>query len=205
MTTIPFTPRRFTREEYMRLAEVGILGEDDRVELLGGQIIVMTPIGREHIACVERLTRAFWKRLFAKGLDDRFNVSIQNPVILDDWSEPQSDVVLSRGAAGTSPKPEPPDTLLAIEVADASYVYDRHTKAAFYARAGIPELWIVDVPREAVEVLRKPSPEGYRAVERKRRGKRLTVLAIPSLKLTVDEVLGERPRNAQRRRGRGRS
>jgi hypothetical protein len=175
--------RRFTVEEYRRLGEVGILHEDDRVELIDGEIVEMTPIGERHALAVIYLNNAL-----ARGLEGRALVSPQNPLRLGPHSEPQPDLVLLRPAADRLPAA--PDALLVIEVADTSLAYDRDTKLPRYARAGIPEAWIVDLEGQAVEVHRAPGPTGYRDVQRLGRGASVSPAAFPDLRLAVDDILG---------------
>lgn len=179
------TRRRFTVDEYHRMAEVGILHEDDRVELVEGEIVEMTPIGSRHFACVLELTR-----LVGGQIGDEVRLSIQNPVRLGERLEPQPDVALlkARDYAGSLPGPE--DVLLLIEVSDTSISYDRDVKLPLYARAGIPEVWIVDLVNEAVERYTEPTTDGYRRLERVRRRETLRSEAFPALVLPVAAVLG---------------
>ncbi len=179
--------RRFTVEEYHRLAEAGILTEDDRVELIEGELVKMSPIGSRHAACVRRL--ADW---FFTHHGHRFLVSVQDPISLGPYSEPQPDLALLRPRADfyASAHPGPSDVLLVIEVAESSADYDREHKLPLYGRAGIPEAWVVDLSRGEVVVGRDPSPEGYRTVRIARRGETLSPLAFPDLALPVEEILG---------------
>jgi Uma2 family endonuclease len=178
--------RRFTVDEYHRMAEAGVLTEDDRVELLDGEVVVMAPIGARHAACVDRLNELL---VFAAAR--RAIVRVQNPVRLDDHSEPQPDVVLVRRAEDfhASRTPGPEDTLLAIEVGDSSVRFDRDVKAPLYARTGIIELWLVDLGANEVSVCRRPGPDGYGDMRVKRVGDVLSPQALPEVALKVDEVL----------------
>src|SRR5262245_4728910 len=135
------TRRRFTRAEYYRMAEVGILGEDDRVELIKGEIIEMSPIGRRHTAFVGNLTQLLAVRLAGRAL-----VWVQNPVALADDTEPQPDLAVLRRRRVPYKDREAwaEDALLLIEVADSSLAYDRTTKLRLYGEAGIAEYWVVD-------------------------------------------------------------
>jgi len=179
--------RRFTVDEYYRMAEAGILREDDRVELLNGEIVRMSPIGKDHAACVDVLTE-----LFVALVRGRAQVRIQGPVRLGRHGEPQPDVALlgPRADRYRSGHPEPPDVLLVVEVADTSLDYDREVKIPEYARAGISEAWLVDLVGEAVEVHRDPAPDGYRDVRRARRGETVDVAAFPGIEIGVDDILG---------------
>lgn len=176
--------RRFTVDEYHRMAEAGIIGPDERVELIDGRIVAMNPIGSPHAWCVKRVNRAFAR------LGDRVMLSIQDPLRLDDNGEPEPDVAVLRPDAPEDRHPGPGDVLLVVEVADTSLAYDRGTKAPLYVRHGIPELWIVDLGGERVEVHREPSPSGYRLVRALGRGQRASPLFAPDLVVEVDAILG---------------
>lgn len=147
-------PRRFTSDEVQTMLRAGILHEDDRLELIDGQLIVMSPIGDPHIACVNRLNR-----LFVERTTSDIAVSIQNPVRIDAHNEPEPDVVLTTAYDGA---PHPEDVVLLVEVADSSLPYDRTVKLPLYAQAGIPEVWIVNLADAQVEVHREPSDGVYR-------------------------------------------
>jgi Uma2 family endonuclease len=177
---------RFTVDDYRRLAEVGILTEDDRVELLDGEIVRMSPIGDRHMAAVNRCNR-----VFSRAAGERVLVSVQNPVDLDPYNEPQPDVALLRPrdddyARG---KPGPPDLLLVVEVADTSLAYDRQTKLPRYAATGVREAWLLDLEADALEVHREPRPDGYALIRRYRRGERVRVAALPDVEMAVDDLL----------------
>jgi Uma2 family endonuclease len=178
--------RHFTVEEYYQMVQAGILSEDDRVELIKGEIVEMTPISSRHAACVARLTASF-ARVQEKGI-----VWVQNPIRLSECSEPQPDLALLRPRpdfyAATHPSPQ--DVLLVVEVAETSGGYDREVKIPLYGRAGVPEVWLVDLEREIVESYHKPSSLGYGEVRQFGRGQRLVSYSVPDLELTVDEVLG---------------
>ena len=178
--------RLFTVEEYHRMGEVGILGEDDRVELVEGEIVQMSPIGSRHATCVRRLNHLFGRHLLGRAIID-----VQNPIRLSQHSEPQPDVSLLKPRADfyASGHPGPEDVLLVVEVVESSGAYDREVKVPLYARAGIPEVWVVDLAEGRVEVYRKPSAEGYREVRQLGRGERLAPEALPQLELGVEEVL----------------
>jgi Uma2 family endonuclease len=179
--------RRFTVDDYYRMAEVGILTEDDRVELLDGEIVEMSPIGSDHGGHVKRLTALFTSRLGARVI-----VSVQDPVRLSRHSEPQPDVVLLRPRddfyARSHPRPE--DVLLLVEVADTSVDTDRRIKMPLYARAGIGEVWLLDLPAERVEIYREPAATGYRETRTLARGQGLSPQAFPDLALVVEDLLG---------------
>ena len=179
--------RRFNVEDYYRMAEAGILGEDDRVELIEGEIVEMPPIGPAHGGGVTYLTNTF-----ARLVGDEAILSVQNPVRLSDLSEPVPDVCLLRPRAdfyrGSHPGPE--DVLLLIEVADTTATFDRRVKLPLYARAGIREYWIVDIGTGIVEIHRGPRPEGYAERSELRPGEHVAPAALPDAPLSVGDILG---------------
>jgi hypothetical protein len=177
--------RRFTRAEYYRMVEAGILGPRDRVELIRGEIVEMSPIGRRHRAFVGNLNH-----LLAPPLDGRAIVWVQLPVVLTDDSEPEPDLMVLRRRAQSYKEREADadDVLLLIEVSDTSLAYDRSTKQRLYAQAGIAEYWIVDCEAEAVEVYRDPGPEGYRDVRRVEGRAVLALQAFPDVQLSIPDI-----------------
>ena len=140
------------------MALAGILAEDDRLELIDGDLIDMTPIGSRHAGAVSRLTRLFGAAVGADAI-----VSVQNPVQLDRYSQPQPDLALLRSRADfyAQSHPQPADVLLIVEVAEASLNYDRDVKVPIYARHGIPEVWLLDVAARCLTVFRAPGSDGY--------------------------------------------
>jgi Uma2 family endonuclease len=182
------TPRRlFTVDEYERMIQAGIFAEDDRLELIDGEILTMSPIGSRHAACVRRL-----QRLFTQQLADQVFIDVQNPLLLDDHSEPQPDVVLlkDRPDLYATEHPRPEDVFLVVEVADTSLAYDRETKVPAYAGSGIPEVWLVDLTAAAIEVYRSPSSNGYQEVITCRDTDHLAPLAFPHLQIAVVRIVG---------------
>jgi len=178
--------RRFTIDEYQKM--VDCLAEDDRVELIEGDIVEMSPIGRLHAAQVRRLT-AVLSRLAA----DRAMVSVQNPVDLDDHSEPEPDVALliARSDYYAGRHPGPADVLLLIEVSDSSADHDRQVKLPLYARAGVQEVWIIDLAiPDVIEVYREPSAGGFTRLARASRGDMVAVPGLPGAAVEVDALLG---------------
>lgn len=187
MTTL-LTRRRFSVDDYHRMAGAGIFADADRVELILGEIVEMTPIGSRHAGTVNYLVRAL-----SAGLGDRAIVAAQNPVQIGGLdSEPQPDVTVLRPRADfyRDSHPEPGHVLLAIEVADRSAETDRRVKVPLYARAGILEVWLVDLAAGRVETHRDPAPEGYRTRRVHGRGETAAAAAFPDLALPVDAVLG---------------
>jgi Uma2 family endonuclease len=185
LSRYPATPRRLlTVDEYHRMGEAGILTEDDRVELIEGELVAMAPIGTEHIAATNALTR-----LLVLAVGDRGIVSVGNPVRLTRHSEPQPDFSVLKPRDGyrtTMPRPE--DTMLAVEVANTSLEYDRKVKLALYARAGIPEVWIVNLAAEEVEVYRSPAADLYTSVTRACRSDTLTIEALAGVLIPVARI-----------------
>ena len=180
--------RRFDVDEYHRMIEAGILSEDDRVELLDGEIVQMHSIGSRHFASVIQIGNLLIPQLSGSAL-----VSIRGPVRLSRFSEPEPDVALLRvrDDCYASGLPEPADTYLIVEVADSSLLKDRTAKLPLYAVAQIPELWIVDLTANAVDVHRDPEGHGYATVTRFAEGV-VTPLAFPDLRLDVREILPNR-------------
>jgi Uma2 family endonuclease len=173
--------------DYYRLAEVGILDESSRVELIEGELIDMAPIGSNHAGVVNGLARA----LFA-ACGDRAVVAVQNPVRLDEFNEPQPDFAVLRPRADLyrARHPAPADVLLLIEVANSSLRFDRNVKLPLYARAGIPELWIVDLGRRVVESFRGPSQGAYGPERTYREGERVTLASAPHIEIALTGVFG---------------
>lgn len=181
------TRHRFTVVDYHKMAEAGILGEDDRVELIEGEIVDMTPIGRRHLACVDRLAE-----LLGEGLRRKVIVRVQGSIRLSELSEPQPDLALLRRRSDFYAAAEagPQDVLLIIEVADTSFLHDRDVKVPLYAQAAIPEVWLVDLNGDSIAVHRDPGPDGYHTVFVVRGKDRLSPQAFPELVLTADQMLG---------------
>lgn len=184
---MPLLTRPFTKDEYHRMIEAGILKEDDRVEFLEGNIIAMAPIGSRHVACVNRLNR-----LLNRVLGDRAQISVQNPVSLSGNSEPQPDLVVLRPQENfySTALPAPQDILLIVEVGEASAATDRQDKLPLYARAGIQEVWLVDLIEECIEAYREPLRDGpYQTRHVFRRSEQVTLSAFPDIHLSVDDLL----------------
>jgi Uma2 family endonuclease len=177
---------RISVADYYRMAECGVLRPDERVELLDGQVVPMTPIGPRHQGCVD----------FLSGRLHRFAgdviVRVQGPVHLGDYGEPEADLALLAPRADNyrAAHPRPDDTLLVIEVADTSLERDRDVKLPLYAAAAIPEVWIVALNAGRVEVYREPGADGYASVRHAGPGDTLTPLRLPQVSLQVDDILG---------------
>ena len=179
------TRRRFTRKEYHRMGEAGILREDDRVELIRGEIIEMSPISPRHAAFVDNLTR-----LLVRRLPDSAIVRVQGPVALADDTEPQPDltVLRLRDVPYKDREAWADDAVLMIEVAHSSLAYDRCIKRSVYAEAGIPEYWVVDCAAETIEVHRDPGADGYRDVRLVTGAAELAPQAFPDVVLSTADI-----------------
>ncbi len=176
--------RRFTVEEYHRMAESGILTEDDKVELIHGEIIAMSPIGIRHMSCVNRLNMLLTSLFTGEAI-----VSVQNPVKINHDSEPEPDLVLLRHEndfyARRAPTVE--DVLLIIEVADSTLRYDQKVKLPLYAQAGVREVWIVNLEKEQVEVYTQEG-KNYRQQKNYKKDDKFTFM---KREIQAKAILGE--------------
>lgn len=179
------TRRRFTVQDYHRMAEAGILHEDDRIELIEGELVEMAAIGSRHFTCVNTLNHLLVREVSGEAI-----VSVQNPVRLDEHSEPEPDLAVIRPRDYRESLPGPDDVLLLIEVSDTTLSYDRNVKLPLYARSGIPEVWILDLAGETVERHTGPSGEIYRHLERSQRKETLASSILPELVFDVNALLG---------------
>lgn len=179
--------RLFSAAEYHRMAETGILSEDDRVELIEGEVLTMAPIDSRHAACIGRFTE-----ILSRLSDLDAIVWVQNPILLDERTEPEPDVALlsRRGDFYSGQHPVPTDVLMVIEVADTSIEYDRRVKLPLYAWSGLPEVWIVDLSAETIEIHSRPVTGEYREALLAKRGETLKSKTISGLELAVNEILG---------------
>ena len=184
MATTTMPPRhRFTTQDYELMIAAGTLSEDDRVELINGEIIDVSPIGPLHVDCVIRLTE-----LLVPLVAGFARVSVQNPIRLPNDSQPEPDITLLRQHHYRGALPAPDDILVVIEVADSTLAYDRETKLPLYAAAGIPEAWIVDLNAGIIERHTAPGGTGYRQTLRAERGEEIASLTVPDIVIPVDEV-----------------
>lgn len=176
MQTITYPHQRtFTVSEYHKLAHLGVLKEPDRLELLNGKIYTMSPIGSRHAECVRRLTEILFLKVVPKA-----RVSVQNPVRLDDHSEPEPDIALIEPKdvyMGRHPRPD--EVLLVVEVADTTPDFDLGVKTPLYAKAGIREVWVVALDEQRVHVYRRPGAEGYAEHVISGRDASLEIAALP--------------------------
>lgn len=178
---------RFTVEQYDRMIEAGVFPPGYRAELIEGEIIEMSPIGPPHAACVGRLTQKFSLLLQREAI-----VWVQNPIRLSDYSEPEPDVTVLKPREDFYSKslPTPADVLLLVEVSETTLDYDRKRKLPLYARAGVPEVWIVNLAEGRVETFADPSGDAYRTTAVAGRGEELRARGVEGLRLSVSEVLG---------------
>ena len=175
------TRYRFTVKDYHRMAEAEVFDPEDRVELIDGEVLEMAPIDSRHAGCVNRLNYLFVSRLGTRAV-----VAPQNPIEVDDYSEPQPDLVLLRPRDDfySSSHGLPNDVLLVVEVSNTTLRFDLGRKTALYLAGRIPEVWVVDVNAEVVHVA---TPAGTRVVTR---GESLAPEAFPDLVLEVTDIVG---------------
>ncbi len=179
--------RLFTTDDYHRMMQNGVLTEDDRVELIAGEILEMSPIGSRHAACVNRLTQLLSLRVASRAI-----VSVQNPIHLGARSEPQPDLALLQPRADfyADAHPEPEDVLLVVEVAETSQDFDRAIKLPVYAQARIPIVWLVDLQNETVQTYSQPTLQGYSEIHQFWRGQTVTLETLPNVSIPVNDILG---------------
>lgn len=179
-------PRRFNVSEYYQMAAAGVLKPEDRVELIEGRVIKMSPIGSKHAACVKRLNGLLHSRFGPRA------VSVQSPVRLDEYSEPEPDVAVVKGRDDyyELQHPTAADTLLIIEVADTTVLTDRNIKIPLYARAEVPEVWLVNLPAQSIEVFSNPREEVYQDYTEYKRGEVAISATLKDFSPQVNEILG---------------
>lgn len=179
--------RYFTVDEYHRMAEAGILSEDDRVELIEGEILKMSPIGSRHAASVKRLNT-----LLNSLVGQIAIVSVQDPILLNDFSEPEPDIALLKPRVDfyAQSHPTSKDVLLVIEIADTSVEYDRGIKLPAYARSEIPEVWIANFPADTVEAYAEPVQGSNQRTRLYKRGESISPRLLPSISIEINRILG---------------
>lgn len=178
---------QFTVADFARMVETGILAEDDRVELIDGEVRAMSPIGPRHVALVNRLNA-----LLNRHLADRAIISIQNPIQLTDYTEPQPDIAVLRLQEDfyAQALPLPADVLLVVEVAETSLEYDRDEKIPHYAQMQIPEVWLINVKQATVTQYTQPDGTRYRCEQTLGRGQILSTDILGTLHLVIDGLFG---------------
>ncbi len=177
---------RFSVDEYYKMIEIGILKDYEKAEIIEGELIQKMPIGDKHASVVNNLNR-----ILVKNVSDEVLVSVQNPLRLSDYNEPEPDFVLADLTKYDGRRhPRPTEVLLLVEVSDSTLKYDRDKKLPLYAEAEIPEVWIVNLPSEIVEVHTKPTFGLYQLVQIYNRGEIVKSEIISNLKIEVDKILG---------------
>jgi Uma2 family endonuclease len=187
----PVVPARWTVERYLRLVDEGVLGLDDRVELLEGVVVAMAPQNEPHAAGVRRVGQALHR-----AVGERAVVQVQLVLVLGPHSAPEPDAAVLPGSVADYDRVHPTTALLVVEVADTSLEQDRLTKRAIYAAAGIPEYWIVNLRDDCLEVRRLPEPQSrrYASTAIARRGERIALAALRGVAVAVDDLLPSRAR-----------
>ncbi|WP_341737003.1 Uma2 family endonuclease [Microcoleus sp. CAWBG640] len=178
--------RLFTVQEYHMMSEAGVFAHNERVELIEGEIIQMAAIGKRHAARVDRLADLFYDKVRTSAI-----VRVQNPICLNDKSEPQPDIALVQRRADfyEASLPNSQDILLLVEVADSTVNYDRDVKVPNYARSGIQEVWLWDLEANCLEVYRNPTATGYTLMQKFEQGEIVSPLAFPDFEVSVDLIL----------------
>ena len=186
-TSTPPTSRKFTVDEYYRMVEVGILHPDERVELIDGEVTLMAPVGPQHLWSVNLLNSSL-AELVVEG---RVIVQIQSPIRLDDNFQPEPDVALltPQSQANSSELPGPNDILLIIEVSDTTLAYDRDVKSRIYAKANIPETWVMNLVEDCIESFTGPGPDGYASHTIYRLGDTISPSTLPDVEFAVEDLL----------------
>lgn len=190
MTNTQFQPQpvrlRFSVDEYYKMIELGLLKDYERAEIIEGELIKKMTVGNRHAFVVDVLTR-----YFVKNVSDDVRVRIQNPIRLSDFTEPEPDLVLADLTKFDGKRhPRPDEILLVVEVSDSTLKYDRETKLSLYGEAQIPEVWIVNLPKNIVEIHQKPSDGVYQFVKIFKRGERIVSEMLPGLSIATDELFG---------------
>ncbi len=184
MENLATLPRhRLSVEDYHRMGEAGILTEEDRVELIEGELIEMPPIGSRHANCVDYINQMLTERLRGK-----FRVRIQNPIQLGSYAEPQPDIAIVQNRSYADAHPGPQDVLLLTEIADTTLLYDREVKIPLYARHGIPEVWLIDLGNERVEIYLEPTAQGYRQILRPQSTETIVPSRVPEVALRIADL-----------------
>jgi Uma2 family endonuclease len=181
MKTRPISVR-----EYDRMIEIGLFDEDERIELLNGEIIEIMPKGTRHAAFNDLVSDLLRELLGNKSI-----IRNQNPIILNDFSEPEPDIVVAKQPRDKyfAQHPTPEDILLILEVSDTALTYDRDVKSVFYARAGINQYLILNLIDETIEDYREPAPDGYGFKKTYRRGDAFSLVEFPEIEIKIDEIL----------------
>lgn len=185
--TVQIQRRQFTVDDYYRMLAAGILNEDDRVELIDGEIRQMSPVDAVHAAHVKRLNQ-----MLSIKLGSHFVIGVQDPIRLNEFNEPEPDLSVLRWHDDfyEQDHPRPSDVFLLIEVANTSLLYDRTEKLPRYAAAAIPEVWLVNIAQRAVEQYAEPENGRYTLYRVVNRGETLAATQIPELEIPVERIFG---------------
>ncbi len=178
-------PHLITAAEYDRMIEAGVYTENDRIELLNGEIIEIMPKGPKHTAAGSRILR-----LLVKLFDEKVIVRSQDPIRLDDFSEPEPDVVLANwdDKEYAESHPTPPDILLVMEISDTTLTYDREAKARAHSRNGIRQYLLLNLQNETIEDCREPCADGYEFKRTLRKGDVFNLVAFPEIEINLDDL-----------------
>jgi Uma2 family endonuclease len=189
-TTYPRT-RRWTRAEYNRLIDKAVFGPDERLELLAGDLVVREPQGDPHAFAIELANEAL-----RTAFGPEWRVRVQLPIALDDESEPEPDVSVAPGPLREGSEAKPSRLVLVVEVAHSSLAFDRTYKGSLYARARVPELWIVNIADRVLEVYRDPRPDAsasygwaYRSVQSLSAREHVSPLSAPQASVPVADLI----------------
>jgi Uma2 family endonuclease len=189
--------RLFTASEYQHFVDMGVLNEDERIELIEGRIVQMAPKNVEHAVATNRATRCF-----TRSLGERVIISGQNPILLNDFSEPEPDIVLVAPPDDRylESHPTPKDIFLVLEIADGSLAYDRDVKCPLFARNGIVHFCLLNLQSRELEGYRKPGPNGYRRKQTYSEDESFNLVAFPKISIKVKDLLPPVKDAAKRRK-----
>ncbi len=184
--TVQLLRKKFSVGQYHQMIESGILTDQDRIELIQGELIEMSPIGRQHAACVDRVTE-----LLIRKLGQRAIVRVQNPIQLSDTSEPQPDfaILQRRSDFYAEGHPQPNDIFALVEVSDSTVEFDRTVKVPLYAQNYITEVWILDLSTTTVAIYQEPALNEYQQLQTFHSGQMLAFQAFPDTQFTVDQLV----------------
>lgn len=182
-------PKRkiFTVSEYHKMIDAGVFVGNSDYELIEGEIVKKMTQGDYHISCINRLNMFFTPKLVGRAI-----VSVQNAVVISEISEPEPDVTLLRFQEDfyASGKATAEDVLLLIEVSDTTVRYDRQTKVRLYAEAAVPEVWLVNLPRQILEVYTQPENGKYKITEKYEKKQIVSPTLLPEIKINVSDIIG---------------
>ena len=178
-------PRLITVAEYDKMIEAGIYTENDHIELLNGEIIETMPKGPKHAAINNKTSR-----FLIKLLDEKALIRTQDPIVLDNFSEPEPDIVLAkwRDDEYIENHPTPADILLIMEISDTTLIYDREDKARAYSQNGIEQYLLLNLQNETIQDFREPSEEGYQSKCTLRKGDSFNLVAFPEIEINLDDL-----------------